>query len=224
MQSITGSGADTLDGPSANTAWTVTGPGSGTVSATAFAGFSFLQGAANNDDTFTISGDGQIAGGIDGGAGGYDTVVLAATSQSDVVLSASTASSGSVSLNGVTTDYSGMEPVTITGTAKTLTLELTADDTTATLGVDGSQLALQANTAETQIFNAPTQSLTIQLNDNQSTLTVNPLTSGFDASLSVQQGSSDSGDTVDFSGTVVTGGPALSASADTINVLARCHD
>ena len=221
VQSITGSGADTLDGPSANTAWTVTGPGSGTVAATAFAGFSFLQGAANNDDTFTISGDGQISGGIDGGAGGYDSVVLDATAQSNVALTAATSSSGTVSLDGVSTAYSGMEPVTVNGTVSTLTLSLTADNTTATLGSNGNgQLALQANTAETQTFNAPTTSLTILLDDNSSTLTVDPLTAGFDASLSLQQGSSDSGDTIDFSGAVATGGQALSANADTINVLA----
>ena len=228
VQSITGSGADVLAGPSANTAWSVTGQGSGTVvtgqgsgtvAAMAFAGFSHLQGAANNDDTFSISGDGQISGGIDGGAGGYDTVVVDATPHSTLDLSASNSSSGSVGLDGQTTDYTGMEPITVSGTAQSVTLTLTADNTAATLATNSSgQLVLSANTAETHIFTSAPQSLTILLDGSNSTLGVSALPSGFAAPLSIQQGSSASGDTVTFSGDVATGGKALSASADTVTV------
>ena len=222
VQSITGSGADVLAGPSANTNWAVTGPGSGTVSAMAFAGFSHLQGAADNDDTFTISGDGEISGGIDGGAGGFDTVVVDATAQSTLDLSATNSSSGSISVDGQTTDYTGMEPITVSGTAQKVTLDLTAANTQATLSTNSSgQLVLAANTAETHTFSVPPQSLTILLDGSDSTLAVSALPTGYVAPLSIQQGSSASGDTVTFSGDVATGGQALSASADTVTVEAN---
>ena len=128
---IGGGGGDVLDGPQPNTSWTVTGPGSGTVGAMAFAGMGHLVGAADNQDTFAISGTGQIAGGIDGGAGGYDSVVLNTTPSQSVALATVDSSSGSVSIDGRVTAYTGMEPVTV-GASANLTVSLAASGANAT--------------------------------------------------------------------------------------------
>jgi 6-phosphogluconolactonase (cycloisomerase 2 family) len=111
---IAGSGNDTLQGSVTDTNWQVTGAGSGTVSATSFAGFEKLVGAADNHDTFTFQAGGSMAQGIDGGAGGYDTLVVDAHGQA-VVSTPAGPQSGTVTVGGQVITYAGLEPVTITG-------------------------------------------------------------------------------------------------------------
>ena len=52
-------GIDTIRGPPLDVVWSVTGPGSGTVGAVAFAGVEQLEGAAANEDTFVFEGAGR---------------------------------------------------------------------------------------------------------------------------------------------------------------------
>ncbi len=88
MQNISsisaGGTSDTLIGPSADTTWTVSGANSGSVDSLSFSGVENLLGAPNNDDTFVLQQNGSLSGGLDGGAGGYDTLVLDGTWQSEV--------------------------------------------------------------------------------------------------------------------------------------------
>ena len=72
-----GAGNDTLHGPAADSTWTISGQGSGSVAGISFAGFENLAGAAGNKDTFVVDAGGGVTGVVDGGAGGYDSLVLA---------------------------------------------------------------------------------------------------------------------------------------------------
>jgi hypothetical protein len=47
-------GVDHIRGPPVDLVWTVTGPGSGTVGGVAFSGIEGLEGAAANEDTFSL--------------------------------------------------------------------------------------------------------------------------------------------------------------------------
>ncbi|MGD8331577.1 MAG: LEPR-XLL domain-containing protein, partial [Acidobacteriota bacterium] len=76
---IIGSGGDDLFiGPSASATWNVTGQDSGQLSfgqiQIDFSGIENLQGAADSDDTFVVAPEGDLSGGIEGGAGGNDTL------------------------------------------------------------------------------------------------------------------------------------------------------
>ena len=70
-------GNDIVYGPAIDATWTISGPGAGTVGALRFTGVEALAGARDNKDTFVFEPGGAIAGTIDGGDGGFDTLVLA---------------------------------------------------------------------------------------------------------------------------------------------------
>ncbi len=119
VASVAASGQATLHGPSSNSTWDLTGPGSGTLTltgsssaGTAFAGFANLTGAANNDDTFTLEPGGSVSGLIDGGPAGFDTVIVGGHPDS-VVSNPTDPHSGTLVVDGVTTAYTGMEPLGI---------------------------------------------------------------------------------------------------------------
>ncbi len=118
---IAGSGNDTLKGGIADTDWQVTGAGSGTVGTRTFAGFEKLVGAADNHDTFTFSAGGSMAQGVDGSAGGYDTLVLDNAQGLGVVSMPTGAQSGAMIVGDRTIAYDGLEPIITTG-ASSLTL------------------------------------------------------------------------------------------------------
>ena len=109
-----GAGNDTLNGPSTDSTWNVTGAGAGDVGGVAFSGFEHLAGAADNKDTFVYQAGGSV-GSVDGGAGGYDALVLAG--HPDTVASTPTgAGSGTLVVDGTTTSYTGLEDPDISGT------------------------------------------------------------------------------------------------------------
>ena len=71
-----GGSADTLHGPAADSAWTIDGANAGNVGGVAFTGFENLAGASNNKDTFTLAPGGSVSGLMDGGDGGFDSLVI----------------------------------------------------------------------------------------------------------------------------------------------------
>jgi hypothetical protein len=157
---VGGAGEDILHGPAPNTSWAVTGAGSGAVTetntgggaiATKFAGFERLVGAPNNQDSFIFSPGASMADGVDGGAGGYDTITLAGGAAQSVVITATNASSGVLAVNGNSVAYTGMEPATISTAADTVTINLAGSDGEITLqdaAQPGMQLNFGSNTAE----------------------------------------------------------------------------
>lgn len=73
---VGGAGSDTLIGPNAATAWTITANDGGKAGAVAFSAFENLTGGTLND-TFTFSNGNSVSGTIDGG-GGINTLNYAA--------------------------------------------------------------------------------------------------------------------------------------------------
>ncbi|MBG7606249.1 MAG: hypothetical protein IZT58_16735, partial [Actinobacteria bacterium] len=69
-----GGGNDSLLGPASNTTWSISGSGSGAAAGASFSGIEYLIGASGNEDTFVWSTSASLAGYVDGGAGGFDTL------------------------------------------------------------------------------------------------------------------------------------------------------
>ena len=110
-----GAGNDTLHGPAADSTWTISGAGSGSVAGIAFSGFENLAGAAGNKDTFVFGAGGSISGLVDGGDGGYDAIVIAGHPNT-VVSNPTDAHSGNLVVDGATITYTGLEDPDVSGT------------------------------------------------------------------------------------------------------------
>ncbi|MBH5399906.1 LEPR-XLL domain-containing protein, partial [Bradyrhizobium sp. CNPSo 4010] len=241
-----GTGTDTLVGPTADTSWLINGMGAGRAGAVVFNGFENLVGAAGNKDTFTIAPGGGVAGTIDGGAGGFDSLVLDVGTANSVVSTATAPDAGTISFDGSLVTYKGLEPVTIAGTVADLTFDIAtlsggaghnvirlSDTGTATDGlvlldsVDGK--------FEDQTFSAPTHSLTIRATSGTDSielasldrsfagsLTVNALSSAYDpfdqGGLLPGNNNIDHDSVVKVTGDLQLHGGALNLAADTIYV------
>ncbi|MCB1491700.1 MAG: LEPR-XLL domain-containing protein, partial [Rhodobiaceae bacterium] len=191
-----GSGNDTLAGPSGDTDWLIDGAGAGRAGTTVFSGFENLLGAANNDDTFTVTETGSVAGVIDGGPGGYDSLVLDVGKSWTVVSTVTAPDSGTISYDGGQVTYRGLEPVTIAGVVADLTFDIStlsgdasdniirlADTGTAS---DGLMILDSVNgTFEDQTFSVPATSLTIRGSSGTDDITLESLDDTFSASLTV---------------------------------------
>lgn len=217
---VGGAGDDTLHGPAADTQWTVTSTGAGVAGTTRFTGFERLAGAADNNDSFEFAPGAVLARGVDGGAGGYDTVTVRGNHVGSAELIAVDASSGRLILDGSAIVYTGMEPAwVVSQTSANVTITLAGGSGAITLGKSGTDaLVLSApGIAETQFFSAPTDHLTINLpTGGGSTLTINDLGAQFNAGLTVNAGGG--GDVVTILAPVNSDGGAVSITADTISV------
>ncbi|MFN2609691.1 MAG: hypothetical protein ABR507_02275, partial [Actinomycetota bacterium] len=105
-----GNGVDTLSGPTIDSTWNVTGPGSGSVLGLTFTHIENLVGASGNRDNFVVAPGATISGVIDGGPGGFDTLAVAGTK---VIASPISADSGWLVIDSHPLFYSGLEPVDI---------------------------------------------------------------------------------------------------------------
>ena len=110
-----GGSADTLHGPAADSAWTIDGANAGSVGGVAFTGFENLAGAPNNKDTFTLAPGGSVSGLVDGGDGGFDSLVVSGQ-RGSVVSNPSGPHSGTLLLDGAKLAYAGLEPIDVSGT------------------------------------------------------------------------------------------------------------
>src|SRR5262249_42405063 len=115
-QLVGGAAADTLHGSAADTDWLIDGVGSGSVGTYRFSNVEQLIGAADNNDTFTITSKGRLAGGVDGGAGGFDSLVLDTGVVENVISAATAPDAGTITYDSATLSYRGLEPVTLSGT------------------------------------------------------------------------------------------------------------
>ncbi|MGB7962693.1 MAG: hypothetical protein WCF12_07000, partial [Propionicimonas sp.] len=161
---IGGAGFDTLLGPAEDVIWSITGDGAGKVAGIEFEGFEDLVGSADNEDTFDFSADGRVAGVVDGGAGGFDSMLVDGTGRSVSAVSFDP-HSGVVTVDGVAYRYLGLEPVGIQGAATTLTISGTSGADTMVLtrhATDAGALTVTGDsTMEIHHFYRPTVSLTI---------------------------------------------------------------
>ncbi|HEY6961294.1 MAG TPA: hypothetical protein VI408_05320, partial [Gaiellaceae bacterium] len=184
-----GSGTDTLHGPAADSTWNVTGSGSGTVGGASFSGFESLVGAANNQDKFVIGPNGSLAGGVDGGPGGFDTLVLAGGSYKNVTYRTVDKSSGSVMRDGNAIAYTGLEPVINNGSGANQSYSGTTGDDAITIADDGTpdSFVITANTSESvQITNVSTiDSISIDTLDGNDSVTYQSIDSAFHGVVNV---------------------------------------
>jgi hypothetical protein len=178
-----GSGEDHLFGPSADTLWSIMDADAGQVVGVEFSGMENLMGAADNRDTFVVSADASLSGSLDGGAGGFDSLELVGGSYQTVTYLAADEHSGLIDRDGEILTYAGLEPITDTSTVADRVLS-TAGEVPAALpdvGLLGADVDDRATltdnndgtltfapvspffTFESVTFNAPTNSLTINL-------------------------------------------------------------
>ncbi|MFZ0531416.1 MAG: choice-of-anchor D domain-containing protein, partial [Propionicimonas sp.] len=172
-----GGGLDSLLGPAEDATWRITGDGAGTVVGVSFDGFEDLVGSADNQDTFDFADTGRIAGVVDGGAGGFDTLKVDAAGR-NVVSTPYTPHSGQLFLDDSAVTYAGLEPITVTA-ADDVLIEGTSGADVITL-VPGSTLPLTSftvanNNAETQTFTLPTGTVTIDAKEGTDTVTLTGL-------------------------------------------------
>jgi len=165
---VGGSGQDTLVGPSLDSVWTISGEGSGQVGSVTFSGVENLQGASHNQDTFVLGEAGRLAGVLDGGAGGFDTLVLDGGVFASVVYTATSGSSGTIERDGQLLTYDGLEPIIDNSVVASRVIATSAFDDEAALTDNGDGTLTLASvslipTFESITFAKPSSSLTINL-------------------------------------------------------------
>ncbi len=236
-----GGGNDVLAGPSADTTWNVTGVDEGSVAGISFSGVETLQGAAGNQDTFVLAEGGSLSGVADGGAGGFDVV----EAQGSTLTSKPTGpQSGTVTVDGVATEYAGLEPIVLSGS----NIVLDGTDVPDVFGLPvGDNIVLETDPSgsgalvfrpatptsipfEATFFNADAASITINLGagadqlrvgdlgDFSGSLTINgegTLLSDLDPLINSNPGATD---TVIFSSDLSLAGNALTVDAEIITV------
>lgn len=108
--------------------WSITGADSGRTGDIEFSGIENLAGGPDNKDTFVFSPEGSLSGTVEGGAGGFDTVVIEGGTYHTTVYTALGPDSGLIQLDGTTLVYAGMEPVSNTGNVADAVYNATAGD------------------------------------------------------------------------------------------------
>src|SRR5690606_858672 len=106
-----GAGEDRLLGPDEDARWLILGQDRGTLGTIEFGGVESLEGAANNHDDFVFGAHGALSGRVEGGHGGFDSVILDGGAFERVVYAATGPDSGTIERDGSVIAYAGMEPV-----------------------------------------------------------------------------------------------------------------
>jgi len=114
-----GSASDTLTGPITNATWTLNGLNAGDVGGVSFSNVENLTGADDNNDTFVVMPGGQLSGVIDGGARGFDSLMIDGGVFGNVAYEASGRDSGTVRLDDYLLTYTGLEPIVDNSNAAT---------------------------------------------------------------------------------------------------------
>ena len=169
-----GFGIDKIYGPAPDTEWSITGFGSGHVVGVSFTGVENLVGAADNQDTFTFEQSGALSGRIDGGPGGFDSLVTNGTYNS-VVNNPTAPDAGTVTLDGNVITYVGLEPVAqVGGTDFVFALPAggNGDAVLRVFAADPTRLEIAGAGFEDTNFSKPTNSLTINGGSGIDTLTI----------------------------------------------------
>ena len=190
-----GPGTDTLVGPSRDVTWLVGNPDSGTVAGVAFVSVEHLTGAPDNRDTFVFGPGGSVSGLVDGGARGFDTMVIDGGG-SAVIATVTGPQTGTISRGSDVLAYTGLEPVEVTGTTTVMvnapdaaTVSLADSGTTA----DGTFVIDFNGGGETHtITNAGSVTdLTINLGGGPNEVTLHALDPAFNGNLTVVGGTGD---------------------------------
>jgi hypothetical protein len=131
IQFDAGTGTNTLAGPGVDSTWHVTGPGAGHLHGPdwlSFPGVTNLRGAAHNRGTFHFAAGGSLAGVVDGGADGFDSLVIDSPTAGRAHFTATGPHSGTVALGERTITYEDLEPITLVGPQTDVTVTGSADN------------------------------------------------------------------------------------------------
>jgi len=219
-----GKGGNTLVGPNTSNIWNITGPDAGEVAGVVFADIEDLMGAPGNQDTFIFAAAGSMSGQIDGGIGGFDSLVLDG-SYTKAIFSASGPDSGTVDLDGSRIRYAGLEPITLVGTVTDVVVDGSSVDDALVVDLDGTNIRVRTTTGtiESVSFAAPTGSLTINGDAGTDSVTVaaNLSLPGADLAINTESITVNSGVTISTdNGAGSYGDVTFTASAsDTITTL-----
>src|SRR6266581_9034216 len=216
-----GAGADTLVGPAADSTWHVTGVNAGTVGNVTFTGVENLTGAPNNQDTFVFEGTGRISGVVDGGTGGFDTLVLASGQFDNVAYTITGPDSGTIDRDGDVITYAGLEPTTdATGGAKTFTGTAGADTITVTDSGGANEFIVDIGVGEDLTFTnaSAITSLTIDALGSDDTIVLNALDANFNGNLIVNAG--DGNDTITVNAVTGSGTYTINGGNNTDTIVA----
>ena len=206
---VTGSGEDTLIGPAGDTTWNVSGPGSGEVAGIAFRGLENLTGAVGNQDRFVFADGGGLSGVLEGGDGGFDTVVLDAAYDA-VAYAVTGPDSGILELDGVPLVFAGMEPILLTQMAGVIRHLGTSGNDVITVrdvtdqpidGPGGSGPIVQMEIdlgggGETLQFANPSSALIIAASEGDDGITIESVDPSFSAELILEFGNDWGNDTL----------------------------
>ena len=156
-----------------------------------FFGVENLSGAADNEDTFIFHEGGDLAGVLDGGSGGFDTLVLDGGSYDTVIYSATGPDAGTISRDGQMITYAGLEPIDDNQDAANREIGLTDADNRATLSQAGDKLTISDDdgtpgTFESITFSKPTESLTIRGAAGTDTITILSIDTAFIGDLTIE--------------------------------------
>jgi trimeric autotransporter adhesin len=177
--------------------WYITGEGTGYVDNVQFSGIENLTGAADTEDTFVFSSEGTISGLVEGGDGGFDSIVLDGGTFDTLIYRAFGPDSGTIERDGDVITYSGMEPITDTTTAGNRTIVLNGDVDNIRLRDSSGSLVIESTDDPTTfesitITSPPTGIIDIQSGPDDDTFTIQSLPSAFNNKLKLSgQGGTD---------------------------------
>jgi len=179
-------GLDTLRGPLTDSTWNITGTDSGDVEGIQFTGVENLTGAADNEDTFVFEDGGSLSGSVEGGDGGFDTLVLDGGVFDAVAFTATGPDSGFIERDGDRIDYQGLEPL---GTSSITATEVTLnyDNTPQTITIrdhgtdsDGNIEVISSASEDQSPLVVPTSKLIINTGSGDDTIIVETLDNAWD--------------------------------------------
>ena len=168
-------GGNALVGAQGDNRWVVSGPDQVDLNGQRFTDIGYLVGSENSEDTFVLAIGGSLSGGMHGGPGGFDTLVIDGGHFFDVDYRPSGPDSGAVLLDGQAVRYAGLEPVDdlTAATNKTFNAATVGDD--QILIADDATVGVVAISSITAGFEAhrilePTRQLTVLSGGGSDTL------------------------------------------------------
>jgi len=197
-----GAGSDALVGPGQNTIWDITGSDAGALSdqetgqaLAQFSGIENLTGAQDTEDSFVFEAGGSLSGALDGGAGGFDELLMRSAGGAALVVPDAT---GVASFDARTVTYSNLEPFVDASDPAAVAINATAlDDALALESVDATTMQVRSlgyqfldagALVDALQFANPTTSLTLNLRGGDDALALGALDPGFAAPVTLAGG------------------------------------
>ncbi len=222
-----------LDGGAGSQNWTIDGVNSGALDGVVDGTFDDVEtiiGADTTDDHFTLSDQGSLSGGLEGGDGGYDVLTIDVSQIDSLSYVATGSHSGGFDIDGNILAFDGLEPVEVTAMSGLINIEIDTSDAGTT--DSDNQAILRENTNgmfsndfelvpldgsfESLHFDAPSSGITIDMGDGDDVLFVGDLGQDLTSDLTLQGG--EGNDMIIFRDDLTMPGQALVANAETISV------